>query len=164
MNTKAFYTVCFLILSSPAQAGFDADLSPLIQPEGITTAGVRLSMDQNLGFGVGLHGSLWVVGIASGITVGGGWYQRGKRLFAGVQAGAVAGVGLGLFTQTGRNAGTGSYYDVWGFYPEPLLDFGSGRDGIAAGVSFRHYRQPEHKLFELPNDISLLSVLVNEIL
>lgn len=157
MNTKVFCAVCFLILSSPAHAFFDVDLGVLGQDE-ITTAGVRLSVDQNLGFGVGFHGSFWVVGLTSGITVGGGLYQRGTRLFAGVQAGVGAGVGLGLFTQTGRHAGTGSYYDVWGFYPEPLIDFGLSSEGIAAGVSCRHYRQPKHKLFELPNEMSLVAV------
>ncbi len=104
-------------------------------------AGVRVSYQKSLGFGVGVHSSYWVIGDAMiadmlpySATAGAGWYQRGKLQYVGLQVGNFVGVSAGLFAQQGQSGSfTGKYYDVWGAW------FGGGsiRQFMKWGEGFR---------------------------
>tara|TARA_Y100001934_G_C12322857_1_gene760974 strand:- start:743 stop:1216 length:474 start_codon:yes stop_codon:yes gene_type:complete len=116
-------------------------------------AGARISYQKDLGFGLGLHSSYWVIGDARiadvlpySATAGAGWYQRGRVQYLGLQAGNFVGVSAGIFAQQGRSGSfTGRYYDLWGAW------FG--------GVSIRQMMKWGEGLQQTPVDLSLFGSL-----
>ena len=144
------FVVALLLLGSEANAFLERNS---FDHSRLHTLALRLSYDWGLGGGVGLHSSHWidpvdfgqpVVGATGGVT----FYRKGTRLYGGLQAGFLAGVGFGFYKETGPEPKSGAYYDRWGVLPVNLL---------SPGLSFRQYMN-ESPMTQTPVDLTLIGV------
>ena len=144
------FVVALFLIGSEAKAGF----REAFDNSRLHTLALRLSYDWGLGGGVGLHSSHWIdpVGVGQpivGATGGVTFYRKGTRLYGGLQAGLLAGVGFGFYKQTGTEPTSGLYYDLWGVLP--VLDM------MTPGLSFRQY-MTESPMTQTPVDLTLIGV------
>ena len=148
------FVVALFLIGSEAKAGWNGDEFDNAR---LNTLGLRLSYDWGLGGGVGLHSSHWidpsgvgqpVVGATGGMT----FYRKGIRLYGGLQAGVLAGVGLGFYKRFGPEPKFGAYYDLWGVLPV------GGQERWSPGLSFRQYMN-ELPIGQEPVDLTLFGVV-----
>ncbi len=137
-------TLVGFLLCCASQA--NAEDPAAVQGQYAITAGLRVSYQRDLGFGLGLHGSYWTPVTQPPLvsaTAGLAWYQRGTLQYVGMQTGlGFFGAGSGLFAQQGPSGSlTGIYYDGWISY--------------VAGFSVRKFKPWGADFGATPADLSI---------